>query len=467
MWLTGAKQGITVSENALIPEASASPVTFGSFGLHSSITQSLLDAGYETPTPIQKDAIPLIMKGKDIIGLAQTGTGKTAAFVLPILNKLLASKRNDSPTVLILTPTRELAEQVGEVVRNFSKGTWIRSICIYGGLSMSRQLRELKKPQHIIIACPGRLLDHVERRTINLGKIETVVLDEADQLHDMGFLPSIKAIVRNLPAERQTLLFSATMPKEIERLISEYLREPQRIQATSLEPSKSIEQVIVPVVSEKKKDLLIKILREISGDESVLVFTRTKHRAKSLDDQLNRAGFAASSLQGNLSQARRASAMNGFRSGKYQILVATDIAARGIDVSLVSHVINFDFPETNEAYTHRIGRTGRASKTGKSYTFVTLEERDGLRSLERSLKLTIERKTFEGFSFDLPAFPLDGGRPSSGGRSYGGGRPGGQRRGNGGGGGRSYGGQKRGNGSSANRPKFGNSRGPRREAPAN
>lgn len=378
--------------------------TFADFQLHSQLEKAIELEGFTSPTPIQRDAIPVVMEGKDLIGLAQTGTGKTAAFVLPILNKLLAGKRGDKPSVLIITPTRELSEQVGAVVRSFSKGTWIRSMCIYGGTSMSRQISELRRPQHIIIGCPGRLLDHLERGTLSLQKVDTLVLDEADQLHDMGFLPSIRALLKQIPKTRQTLLFSATMPSEIERLIGDTQNNPVKLQATKLAPATTVKQLVLPVQSEKKKELLVKLLREISGEESVLIFTRTKHRAKSLDDQLQRSGFAATSLQGNLSQARRATAMKGFRTGKYQIMVATDIAARGIDVSLVSHVINFDLPDTHEAYTHRIGRTGRASKLGTSYTMVTPEERGGLRIIEQRLKQSIERKTYDGFSFELGVF---------------------------------------------------------------
>jgi ATP-dependent RNA helicase RhlE len=386
--------------------------TFAQFNLPSQILKNIETEGYTAPTPIQSDAIPLVMEGKDLIGLAQTGTGKTAAFVLPILNKLLSGKKTDKPTVLIITPTRELAEQVGNVVRSFSKGTWIRSMCIYGGMSMARQISELRRPQHVIIGCPGRLLDHLERRTLSLQNIDTLVLDEADQLHDMGFLPSIRSLLRQIPAKRQTLLFSATMEPEIERLIGDTQRNPVKVQTATLAPATTVKQLVLPVKSEKKKDLLVKLLREISGEESVLIFTRTKHRAKSLDEQLQRSGFAATSLQGNLSQAKRAVAMKGFRSGKYQIMVATDIAARGIDVSLVSHVINFDLPDTHEAYTHRIGRTGRASRQGTSYTLVTPEERGGLRAIEHRLKRTIERKTYDGFSFELGEFKAP--RPSAG-----------------------------------------------------
>ena len=344
--------------------------TFGQFNLHNQIIKNIEAEGYTAPTPIQTDAIPLVMEGKDLIGLAQTGTGKTAAFVLPIINKLLNGKKTDKPTVLIITPTRELAEQVGNVVRTFSKGTWIRSMCIYGGMSMARQISELRRPQHVII----------------------------------GFLPSIRALLRQIPSTRQTLLFSATMEPEIERLIGDTQQNPVKVQTAVLAPATTVKQLILPVKTEKKKDLLVKLLREISGEESVLIFTRTKHRAKSLDEQLQRSGFAATSLQGNLSQAKRAVAMKGFRSGKYQIMVATNIAARGIDVSLVSHVINFDLPDTHEAYTHRIGRTGRATRLGTSYTLVTPDERGGLRAIEHRLKRTIERKTYDGFSFELGEF---------------------------------------------------------------
>lgn len=402
-------------------------MTFSDFQLHGALNASILAANYNAPTPIQREAIPTILEGKDLIGLAQTGTGKTAAFVLPLLHKLLAGKRGNLPTALIITPTRELAEQVGSVVRVFSAKTQLRSLCIYGGVSMGQQISKLKQRQDIIIACPGRLLDHIKRKTINVSQIDTVVLDEADQLYDMGFFPDIKAIFRSLPTARQTLMFSATMPPHIEALATESLREPVRVQASALRPVETVEQLLLPVSQDQKKDLLIELLKGFPSAESVLVFTRTKHRAKSLDKHLHQAGFAVTSLQGNLSQNKRQAAMAGFRSGKFQIMVATDIAARGIDVSQVFHVINFDVPETTEAYTHRIGRTGRASQTGKSYTFVAREDISFVRELERALKQSIKRVKHESFGFDLPETgsqgprefsPRGGQRPNGGRRNF-------------------------------------------------
>lgn len=373
-------------------------MSFLQFGFHPSIQKQIESQNYSAPTPIQQQAITPILKGDDVVGLAQTGTGKTAAFVLPLVQRLIDS-RAKGISALILTPTRELAEQVSDVVKTFSHGSSIRSACIYGGVSFSKQIQDLKRGPQVVIACPGRLLDHIQKKTVNLSAVKIVVLDEADQLHDMGFFPNVRTIMRSVPQERQTLFFSATMPSNIEKLANESLRNPVRVQVARLQPTETVKQMLLPITTNLKKELLVKVLRDIPAEESVLVFTRTKHRAKSIDDALHRSGFATTSLQGNLSQNRRAAAMKGFRSGKYQVMVATDIAARGIDVSQVFHVINFDFPDTVEAYTHRIGRTGRASQTGTSYTFITPEDRSGVRYLERSLKRPIERLKVQGFDY--------------------------------------------------------------------
>ena len=360
--------------------------------------------GYSVPTPIQTQAMPSVMQGRDLMGLAQTGTGKTAAFLLPILTRLLAN-RPAGPRrrirTLILAPTRELAEQINEAAIELGRGTGLRSTTIYGGCSMSRQLSSLRQGVDIVVACPGRLLDHMGQRTIDVSGVEVLVLDEADQMFDMGFLPGIKKIIAALPRQRQTLLFSATMPDAIRGLAAECLTEPETVRVGNSNPVETVSHAIYPVGQHLKTRLLQELLeRNKSG--SVLVFTRTKHRAKRLAETLAKAGHAASSIQGNLSQAQRKIAMDGFRSGRFRVLVATDIAARGIDVSQIEHVVNYDVPSTPETYTHRIGRTGRASRTGEAHTFVTGEDVSMVRAIERLLREPLARKKLEGFDYNQP-----------------------------------------------------------------
>ncbi|MDZ4786922.1 MAG: DEAD/DEAH box helicase [bacterium] len=355
-------------------------------------------AGYTEPTPIQSKAIPEVMAGKDILGLAQTGTGKTAAFVLPILEKLYKSKKR-GVSALILAPTRELAEQIKDSIYELSRGSNVRVTSIYGGMKMFGQIRALRDGANIVVACPGRLLDHIENRTIDLKNIDTLVLDEADQMFDMGFLPGIRQILKQLPKERQSLLFSATMPFEIKKLAMDILKNPVTVEVNRSAPAETVAHSIYPVRQNLKMPLLLKILDHASSG-SVLVFCRTKHRAKRVSDQLIKENHAATCLQGNLSQGRRKEALDGFRSEKYRIMVATDIAARGIDVSSITHVINFDIPDTVEAYTHRIGRTGRAARTGDAFTLVAPEDESMVRTIERVIRKTIERKTIEGFDYN-------------------------------------------------------------------
>lgn len=372
---------------------------FTEFNFHPKVAAGVTAAGYVAPTPIQAQAIPTVMAGKDVMGLAQTGTGKTAAFVLPILHRLMKGQRGHI-RALVVAPTRELAEQIHDAITDLAKETGLRSVTVYGGVSINPQIARLKKGVDIVVACPGRLLDHLNQKTIDLSRLEVLVLDEADQMFDMGFLPDIKRLLKQLPLQRQTLLFSATMPKEIRSLAQDVLNDPEKVQVDHVAPAVTVSHALYPVVEARKTDLLFALLKQ-TDTGSVLVFTRTKHRAKRLGEKLVKIGYRAASLQGNLSQNRRQAALEGFRDGSYQILVATDIAARGIDVSKVSHVINFDMPNTTEAYIHRIGRTGRAARSGDAYTLVTTEDRSMERALERALGRKIERRTLDGFA--LPA----------------------------------------------------------------
>jgi ATP-dependent RNA helicase RhlE len=373
-------------------------MSFESFEFHQSIVSGIKDQGYVDATPIQEQAIPVLLKGNDVLGLAQTGTGKTAAFVLPILQRLIAGPRGRLRAVII-APTRELATQIDEVVQSLGAATGLKSTTIFGGVSMNAQVSRLRAGVDIITACPGRLLDHLRQKTADLSKVEVLVLDEADQMFDMGFLPTIRQIARYLPQQRQSMLFSATMPSEIKSLAVAMLKNPITVDVGKSTPLSLIEHAIYPIDMQRKEGLLMALFKQVTID-SAIVFTRTKHRAKKLAESLQRAGHKVTSLQGNLSQNRRQEAMAGFREGKYKILVATDIAARGIDISSVSHVINFDVPSTTEAYTHRIGRTGRASRSGEAFTFVTQEDHQMVRSIERVLGNTLPRRKIEGFDYN-------------------------------------------------------------------
>lgn len=356
--------------------------------------------GYEMPTPIQLQAIPPVMQGRDVMGLAQTGTGKTAAFVLPILQRLLNGPKGHI-RALILAPTRELAEQIDDSITALGKDTGLRSTTIYGGVSANPQIAQIRRGVDIVVACPGRLLDLMNQRLISFSELQVLVLDEADNMFDMGFLPDVRRILKQVPVKRQTLLFSATMPPDIRSLAQDILTNPTTVQIGHTAPVDTVSHALYPVSSHLKTALLMELL-DHTDTESVLIFTRTKHRAKRLGEQLDKLGFSVSSLQGNLSQNRRQAALDGFRDGKYQILVATDIAARGIDVTRISHVINYDIPDTTDAYTHRIGRTGRAAKTGDAFTLVSEEDADMVRSIERVLGAKIERRIVKGFDYSQP-----------------------------------------------------------------
>jgi ATP-dependent RNA helicase RhlE len=372
-------------------------VTFDQFSLDPRIQEGVKNAGYITPTPIQEKAIPFVLDGDDILGLAQTGTGKTAAFILPILERLMKGPRGRI-RALILAPTRELAEQIYQASLDLGKRTGIRSVSIYGGVSKNPQLAALKRGVEIVVACPGRLLDHLGERSIDLSQIEVLVLDEADRMCDMGFLPDIKRVIKYLPTDRQTLFFSATMPDEIRGLADNILKDPVTVQIGMIAPAETVSHALFPISGDKRKELLFAMLEQTATGR-VLIFTRTKHRAKNLHALLLKKNYRAASLQGNLSQNRRQDAINGFRGGKYDILVATDIAARGIDVSEVTHVINFDMPDTVDAYTHRIGRTGRALKTGDAFTLAVNEDAAIVRGIERVLGVQIERRRLPDFDY--------------------------------------------------------------------
>ncbi|MCE5194780.1 MAG: DEAD/DEAH box helicase [Nitrospiraceae bacterium] len=374
---------------------------FQRFNFNTTITNAIKDAGFTKPTPIQAQAMPHALQGQDIMGLAQTGTGKTAAFVLPILERLMKGSRNHVRAVII-APTRELAEQIHTSIRDFGRHTKLRSVTVYGGVSIRQQIQKLRAGVEIVVACPGRLLDHIDHRTINLSNMEVLVLDEADRMFDMGFLPDIKKIVKHIPAKRQTMMFSATMPDDIRKLAHDILKDPVTVQISHAMPVNTVSHTLYPVSHHLKTELLLALLKHTKTG-SVLVFTRTKHGAKRVGDQLKRAGYRAASMQGNLTQNKRQETLDGFRRGRYQILVATDIASRGIDISNISHVINYDMPDNVDAYTHRIGRTGRAAKTGDAFTFITRADEVMVKKIERVLRKKIDRRQLEDFDYKKSA----------------------------------------------------------------
>jgi len=376
---------------------------FKAFNFHPSVAAGIRAAGFERPTPIQAKAIIPLMKGLDVMGLAQTGTGKTAAYALPLLNRLMDKKRG-RVRALILAPTRELAEQIHQDINILGGQTRLRCITLYGGVGLNPQAQKLKRGVEIIVACPGRLIDHINRGNLDFSFLEVLVLDEADQMLDMGFAPDIRRILKSLPCERQTLMFSATMPGEIRQLAGEVLCKPVTVQVGNTAPADTVSHLHFPVSQDLKTPLLLRILRD-TQIKSVLVFTRTKQRAKRLSETLSKAGYGSTSLQGNLSQGRRQAALNGFRSGKFQILVATDIAARGIDVSKVSHVVNYDVPDTSDAYIHRIGRTGRAEQRGEAFNLVTSDDYGIIRSIDRILGSQVEQRTLPDFDYGPSTSP--------------------------------------------------------------
>lgn len=360
-------------------------------------------AGYHEATPIQEAAIPVALSGQDLIGTAQTGTGKTATFVLPILQKLLHGPRN-RVRALIVTPTRELAEQIHTNIRILSAGTNIRSATVYGGVGTEPQIKALKSGVEILVACPGRLLDLASQGFAPLDGVEVLVLDEADRMFDMGFLPDVRRIVKLVPAARQTMLFSATFPADVEKLAAETLRIPKRVAVGIVRPAHTVSHALYPVPRHLKTALTFEILKR-TDTNSVLIFARTRHRAQSLARKLAREGYKVTSLHSDRTQGQRQNALSGFRSGQFQIMVATDIAARGLDVDSISHVINFDMPDTADAYIHRIGRTGRAERSGDAFTLITPDDDDMVRQLEKIMKQSLPREIVDGFDYTVPAPP--------------------------------------------------------------
>ncbi len=383
-------------------------MSFEEFGLNASILAGIRSLGYTTPTPVQSKAIPNTLLGHDVMGLAQTGTGKTAAYVLPMLNRLNNVSRGTGSTArkkvraLIVAPTRELADQIDKAIKAMGKRTPFKSMAIYGGASFTNQENKLRKGVDIIVACPGRLLDHINQGKADLSSVEMLVLDEADRMLDMGFIPDIRKILRHVPGKRQTLLFSATMPDDIRTLTKQIMNRPVIVQVDHSMPAKTISHALYPVAEHLKTTFLIRLLRDIES-KSVLVFTRTKHRAKRVTDRLQRDGFKATPLQGNMTQGRRQESLSGFRNGKYRILVATDLAARGMDISSISHVINYDMPDTADAYTHRVGRTGRAARTGEAFSLVTQADKSTVQSFERTMGIELVIRELEGFDYNMPA----------------------------------------------------------------
>ncbi len=381
-------------------------MSFRNLVLSSPILEAIREAGYTEPTPIQAAAIPPILAGHDLIGIAQTGTGKTAAFAWPILTKLSEQPPQGgrrAPRALILAPTRELAAQIQENLRAYGKHLPLRVASIYGGVSERPQIEALRSGVDILVACPGRLLDLHGQGYGDLSAIRYLVLDEADRMLDMGFLPAIRQILRKLPRERQTLLFSATLCPEIEVLTREFLRSPKSVEiGRRANPAETVTQFVYEVAPHLKTALLLHLLQDPKLD-MVLAFARTKHRADRLALQLERGGLKTATLHSNRSQNQRMRALRDFKAGAARVLVATDIAARGIDVDGISHVINFDLPQNPEDYVHRIGRTGRARAIGDAISFVSPEDRGPLRSLERFLGRGIPRKRAEGFNHDVPA----------------------------------------------------------------
>jgi ATP-dependent RNA helicase RhlE len=366
--------------------------SFNDFGLAEPITRALAQEQYSIPTPIQSDAIPLIIGGRDIVGIAQTGTGKTAAFALPILNRLAADRKpleKKSPRVLVLSPTRELSGQILESFRTYGRHLRIQSALVIGGVPMGRQVRDVMNGLDVLVATPGRLLDLVRSNAVRLNQVEVLVLDEADRMLDMGFIHDIRTIVAKLPKERQTLLFSATMPREIADLAAQMLRSPARVAVTPVaSTAERIAQRVIMVDKPAKSALLIEVLRgEVNGQS--LVFTRTKHGADKVVKSLHNAGVSAEAIHGNKSQNQRERVLGAFRSGKLKVLIATDIAARGIDVEGISHVINYDLPNIPESYVHRIGRTARAGAEGIAISFCDNEETAFLRDIERLIQMKL------------------------------------------------------------------------------
>jgi ATP-dependent RNA helicase RhlE len=373
-------------------------MSFDSFGLHADLLRGVRDLGFTKPTPIQAQAIPPALAGRDLLASAMTGSGKTAAFVLPIVHRLLEKPRGTT-RALVLSPTRELAAQIHEHFEALAKYTGVRSAAIFGGVGMGPQEQAFRRGVDVIVATPGRLLDHFQHPYAKLDRLEILVLDEADRMLDMGFLPDIRRVLKQIPAKRQTLFFSATMPAPIVKLSHEMLHDAATISIErKAAPASGITQAVYPVSQELKPALFVELLRREEIGQAI-VFCRTKHRANRLAEVLEKKGISAAKIHGNRSQAARTEALAGFKSGKYRVLVATDIVARGIDVESLEHVVNFDVPHLPEDYIHRVGRTARADATGDAHTFVSPEEEQDLRAIERAVGKPIPRVTVSGFDY--------------------------------------------------------------------
>ncbi|MBL8860303.1 MAG: DEAD/DEAH box helicase [Planctomycetes bacterium] len=382
-------------------------MTFQKLGLHPDLLRGVHELGFTRPTPIQESAIPPALAGRDLLACAMTGSGKSAAFLLPVLNRLI-TRQSTRTRALVLTPTRELAAQIQEHLSQLAQHTPLRGAAIYGGVGMGPQEHALRTGADVIVATPGRLLDHMRHSYADLSSLEVLVLDEADRMLDMGFLPDIKKIVGRLPTKRQTLFFSATMPPQIAKLADQMLVRPERIDIERRSaPAVGITQAVYPVTQGRKNALLLELLRS-EGIDSALVFTRTKHRANRLSKHLEDRGIRTDRIHGNRSQSQRTQALEMFKQGKFQVLVATDIAARGIDVTALSHVINYDVPNSPEDYIHRVGRTARAALTGDAFTFVSPDEESDLRAIEKTLGRRLPRITLPQFDYDGPAESLKG-----------------------------------------------------------
>jgi ATP-dependent RNA helicase RhlE len=408
----GAKEETAPTPAALPPDATAAGLSlaqaeaaaeaddggsFAELGLHETVLRAIVDAGYTHPTPIQRQAIPLALEGRDIMGLAQTGTGKTAGFSIPIIERLRDGPRRTR--ALILTPTRELCQQVEESFRKYGKYAPLDVISVYGGVGYEQQVKALHGGVDVVVATPGRLIDHLEKQNVSFDELEVLVLDEADRMLDMGFAPQIQRILATIPSYRQTLLFSATMPPEVEALARKYLRKPVVVQVGRRSSAAiTVQHFVYPVPKQRKTQLLAELLKNKALD-SVLVFTRTKHGADRVVQHLEEAGIHADALHADKSQGQRESALQRFKDGKTKVLVATDIAQRGLDISGITHVINYDVPQQAEDYVHRIGRTGRAAQTGDAYTFMCADEIAMVKTIERVINQEIPRISVPGYDF--------------------------------------------------------------------
>ncbi len=402
----GAAMGLMSTETVeaeqdVEQDAGLESATFEQLGLSEELMKAVRDAGYTTPTPIQAQAIPLVLKGRDVMGLAQTGTGKTAAFTLPIVDRLLGGPQRTR--ALVLTPTRELCVQVEESVKKYAMHAPISVVSVYGGVPLDPQEKKLRAGVDIVVATPGRLIDHLERQNVVFDDLEVLVLDEADRMLDMGFAPQINRIVADVPSYRQTLLFSATMPPEVEALARKYLRKPVVVQVGRRSSAAStVTHAVYPVPRDRKSELLAQLLRAEKLD-SVLVFTRTKHGADRVVRHLEREQIEATAMHADKTQPQRTRALEDFKSGKVRVLVATDIAQRGLDISGITHVVNYDVPQQAEDYVHRIGRTGRAAKEGDAFTFMAPDEIAMVRQIERVIGQPIPRISVPGFDFGTVA----------------------------------------------------------------